>query len=161
MNGPQEDALEFVVVNDRAAGTATVHLLGGTAAVDKAMRERFGRPCPAHPLPSPGYVNYAKYRKPQDVTAAEDEYGRTIPLVREGHGWLVDLRSVEVRGLTVEEASGMREAIMLFAQCVKDGDFATFEEAVEAYRAAGFWEGFAVRAQTSKDTPASSMPTEP
>ena len=36
----------------------------------------------------------------------------------------------------------MREVMMLFAQCIKDGDFATFEEAVEAYRGAGLWDDF-------------------
>jgi hypothetical protein len=143
IDGAEETALEWVLVDDASSGMATIHLLGGTGAVDDAFRERFARPNPAHPYPSPVRMNYGGYRTPRGIVTADDEHGRTIELVRQGHGWRVDLRPLEVQGVSVEEAQAMRAAMIDFAERVRAGEFASFDEAVAAYDAAGPWHGFA------------------
>lgn len=131
-----------VLVDDQDAGTATLYLLAGTGAVDEAMRERFDRPLPAHPCPAPGRVDYARFGTPRDVISADDERGRTIELVRMGHGWLVDLRPLEVEGVTVEEARVMRERLDEFAAQIEAGAFTSYDAALAEYGAAGLWKGF-------------------
>jgi hypothetical protein len=87
-------------------------------------------------------MDYGGYRTPRDIVTADDEHGRTIQLVRQGHGWLVDLRPLEVEGVTLEEAQAMRQALLEFASQIETGEFASYDDAVAAYRAAGLWEGF-------------------
>lgn len=136
--GRIDHAKPLALTNPGVDELPSVLLLAGTAAVDVALVDKFGESGLLHPLPLDGSINHDAYPRPVETVTLSDKSGRSVNIVRSSLGWQVDIRPFVDESLQLDAAKAMHAELMRLAERIEAGEFATREEALDAYSAAVF-----------------------